>query len=145
MKNYTPRFFLLSSSLLAVFGYIFSNTYQLGICFYDKTQNIFDTSCHRFFESIGEPLMYGMGALALVFGLLWVMPNAYPAWKKYAVWALPILAVLFLLAPEQRSGLGVVAFGPTGEQVYQWASALYVLGSVFVIARAHFLTKKGVK
>lgn len=124
------------SAIGAVVGYMFQKSYQLGLCYADELTNTFDVSCHRLFERIGDPLAYGMSALVLVFATLVLVPRAYEAWKKFAVWAIPLTALLFILAPEQSSGLGVVAFGPTPEQVFKWGSVLFVVVSLVIIARA---------
>lgn len=79
--------------------------------------------------------MYGMLGLAVVFGVLLFVPKAYGAWKKFAVWAIPFMVIVFFLAPSERSGLGVLSFGPSQEQIFQWVSALYVLISLGIIGR----------
>lgn len=92
--------------------------------------------CYYLSTRVFDPLIYGMSALVLVFATLVLVPRAYEAWKKFAVWAIPLTALLFILAPEQSSGLGVVAFGPTPEQVFKWGSVLFVVVSLVIIVRA---------
>ncbi len=82
---------------------------------------------------LGKGLFYGMGALALVFALLYFVPQAFRAWKKFAIWFVPIAALIFVFYPEPGSG---DFFSPYPEQVFQWLSALYVVVSVIIIAIA---------
>lgn len=78
-------------------------------------------------------LFYGAGALAVVFFILLFTPRAFSAWKKFAVWFIPLAALLFIFYPEPGSG---DLFSPYPEQVFQWVSGLYVLVSVVIIAIA---------
>ena len=70
------------------------------------------------------------GALAVVFLLLLFTPRALAAWKKFAMWFVPLAALLFVFYSEPRSG---DLFSPYPEQIYQWISALYVFVSVLII------------
>lgn len=78
-----------------------------------------------------EGLFYGMSALALVFLLLLFLPNAFPAWKKFAKWFIPLAALLFIFYQGPISG---DYFSPYPEQVFQWVSVLYVVISILIIA-----------
>lgn len=82
---------------------------------------------------LGKGLFYGMGALTLVFIILLFIPRAFQAWKKFAIWFVPLAALLFVIYPEPSSG---DFFSPYPEQVFQWVSALYILISVVIIAIA---------
>ena len=79
----------------------------------------------------GKVFFYGSGALALVFLILLFVPRAFPAWKKFAVWFIPLAALLFAIYPEPGSG---DLFSPYPEQIFRWVSAFYILASVFIIA-----------
>jgi len=118
-------------------GYLFSESYKFGICI----QN--DVLCHYYFERVGDAIFYGMGALALVFLLLLAVPQAFPAWKKFAIWFVPIAAILFATYSDPASGDFI---SPYPETVFKWVSALYVLISVIIIAMhspaLHTRTKK---
>ena len=85
-----------------------------------------------FLIRLGDGLFYGSGALALVFLLLLLVPRAYPAWKKFAVWFVPLAAILFAIYPNPGSG---DLFAPYPEQVYRWVSGFYVLASGLIIVR----------
>ncbi|RJR13597.1 hypothetical protein C4585_01825 [Candidatus Parcubacteria bacterium] len=126
-------FYLLVFSVLGlVVGYLLTNSYDFGFCFADLTSNTFDVSCHNLFERIGEPLLYGTGALSLIFLLLLFVPQAFPAWKKFAIWFVPLAAIIFIVYPEPGSSDFIA---PYPEQVFQWVSALYVLVSLIIIIR----------
>jgi len=66
--------------------YIFLNAYPFGLCVK------YDPECHRLLMDNGIRLFYGMGALALVFLILLFVPQAVSAWKKFAIWYVPIAA-----------------------------------------------------
>jgi beta-lactamase regulating signal transducer with metallopeptidase domain len=74
--------------------------------------------------------MYGGGALALVFVLLYAFPQAFNAWKKFAIWFIPLAALLFVFYPNPGSG---DFLSPMPEQVFQWVSVLYVAVSGLII------------
>jgi hypothetical protein len=90
-----------------------------------------EASCINFYERVGDPLFYGMGALALVFLILLVVPKALSAWQKFAIWFVPLAALLFIFYPDPGSG---DLFAPYPEQIFQWVSELYILISVLIIA-----------
>lgn len=78
-------------------------------------------------------IFYGMPALALVFLVLLFRPQAFPAWKKFAVWFIPLATLLFVFYSGPSSG---DYFSPYPEDVFKWVSILYVVASIFVISKA---------
>lgn len=93
--------------------------------------------CFYLYTDLGRPLFYGMAALSLVFFILLFVPKAFSAWKKFAIWFVPLAALLFIIWPTSSgSGLGVAPsfIGPSAMEVYQWVSALYVVVSIAIIA-----------
>ena len=100
--------------------------------FYDCGNSIF---CYNL-TTRSFALFYGMSALALVFLLLAFLPQAFSTWKKFAVWFIPLAALLFIFYPNPGSG---DYFSPYPEQVFQWVSVLYVVISAGIILR--FLRK----
>jgi hypothetical protein len=118
---------LCGSCVLAFFvAYMLTNAVIFRLCEQHNYQ------CREILNKVGDPLLYSMPALALVFLLLLFKPTAYDAWKKFAVWFVPLAAVLFAVYPMPGSG---DLFAPYPEQVYQWVSAAYVLISLGIIAR----------
>lgn len=79
-------------------------------------------------------LYYGMPALAVVFFFLIFIPRAFQSWKKFAIWFIPLAALLFLAYQDPR-GWDYLFF-PYREEFYRWVSALYVLISLVIIARS---------
>lgn len=104
--------------------------------FYQCNNSLF---CFYFYTRVGDPLFYGMGALALVFLLLLFIPRAFSAWKKFAIWFVPLAVILFIFYPEPGSG---DYFSPYPEQVFKWVSVIYVLISSVIIGWTA-LKKKG--
>ncbi len=130
MENKTLSLFVLSIIGFGV-GYILTNSTQFNICIANEV--VTDATCINFYERVGDPFFYGMGALAIVFLILLFIPQAFPAWKKFAIWFIPLAALLFIFYPEPGSG---DFFSPYPEQIFQWVSGLYVLVSLIVIAQS---------
>ncbi len=112
------------SSLGLLTGYILSNSVVFRLCAYEQY------SCRELANNIGDPVFYGFTALAIVFVTLTFIPHAFTAWKKFAVWFVPLAALLFALYPYPGSG---DFMSPYPEQVFQWVSALYILISLAII------------
>ena len=105
------------------------NSIGLGLCL------VSEPTCINNFSHIGNALYYGMGALALVFLGLFAIPRAFPSWKKFAIWFIPLATLLFIFYPDPGSG---DLFSPYPEQVFRWVSSLYVIVSAIIIGIAAF-------
>ena len=127
-KLYIP---LLVSILGAVIGYVLTNSIQFGICL--STASTVEASCINLYERIGDPLLYGMSALAVVFLALLFAPRAWGAWKKFAIWFVPLAALIFIFYRGPGSG---DLFSPDPEFVFKWISIVYVVVSLVIIALA---------
>lgn len=121
---------LIFSTALLIAGYFLSSSYEFGLCYSNLETLTFDVSCHAAYEKIGATLFYGMSALAIVFFILLFTPSAFPAWKKFAKWFIPIATLIFIFYSGPGSG---DYFSPYPEQVYKWISILYVIVSVILI------------
>lgn len=130
LKNKLLICLLLGSLLLAGVGYYLTSSYEFGLCYADAQSNVFDVSCHRFYERLGDPLLYGGGALAIVFALLYAFPQTFSAWKKFAIWFVPLAALLFIFYPDPGSG---DFLSPMPEQLFQWVSVLFIVISALII------------
>jgi len=95
--------------------------------FYDCGNSIF---CYNL-TTRSFALYYGMPALALIFFILIFTQQAFSAWKKFAIWFIPLATLLFIFYPNPGSG---DYFSPYPEQVFRWVSTLYVVISILVIA-----------
>lgn len=143
-------FLLFGLSIIATgLGYLFVNSYELGLCFRDLTTLTYDTSCHRFYGNIGSPLLPAATALSLVFLTLSFVPKAFTAWKESMLWFIVLAAVLFVAYPTGGgpSGFGITGFiGRPASEVYLYTSILFVVASAVSIA-LHLLrlTPKQVK
>lgn len=110
-------------------GYILTNSIQFNICTVSET--ITEASCINFYERVGDPLFYGMPALAFVFFILIFTQQAFSAWKKFAIWFIPLATLLFIFYPDPSPG---DYFSPYPEQIFKWVSITYVVISIFIIA-----------
>jgi hypothetical protein len=79
-----------------------------------------------------------MGALAIVFALLLAVPKAWDAWKKFAIWFVPLAAILLIVYPEPSSWDVL----PDPQQFAKWISGLYVAISLLVIGVATLREKR---
>lgn len=111
-------------------GYLFTHNYDTGLCYRDLETNTFDVSCSDFFRQLGQPLYFGMAALAVVFTALFFVPQAWSAWKKFAVWFVPLATLLFIFYRDPGSGNLV---SPYAETVYIWVSGLYIVVSLAIV------------
>lgn len=136
MKNKQILIPLVLSIVGFVVGYILTNSIKFGICISNNV--VTDALCINLYERIGDPLFYGAGALAIVFFVLFFTSYAFSTWKKFAVWFVPLSALLFIFYPEPGSG---DLFSPYPEQVFQWVSGLYVITSLILIVYKHLSTR----
>lgn len=131
LPNSRVAILILASLIIFALGFLLTSSYELGFCLSDKINNVFDVSCHQFYERLGDPLFYGGGALAIVFVLLYAFPKAYDAWRKFAVWFVPLAALLFIFYPNPGSG---DLLAPMPEQIFQWVSGLFIVISGVIVA-----------
>ena len=124
---------LLASLLLSATGYIFTNSIQFNLC----GQNQY--SCRDLYNNIGDPLLLGMLAIAIIFLTLLFLPKAWTAWRKFAIWYVPLATLLFIFYPEPGSG---DLLSPYPETVLKWVSGIYVAISLVIIAKATLKNKK---
>lgn len=118
-------------------GYVLTNSIKFGICISNNV--VTDALCINLYERVGDPLFYGAGALAVVFFVLLFAQYAFQAWKKFAVWFIPLATLLFVFYPEPGSG---DLFSPYPEQVFQWVSGLYIIISLFLILYKYFSLRR---
>lgn len=111
-------FFLLALGLL-LSGYYLVNLHECPISLF----------CHSL-EIKGYALTYGGAALAIVALFLFLVPNVYKAWKKFAIWATPIVILIF--ATYSGSG-GFDMVSPDPETLFKWISVIYVIVSLLII------------
>lgn len=117
--------YLFAGSLVFLgVGLFFKNSIEFNLCL------ISEPACIDKYTSLGNILFYGMRALALVFLVLLFTPQAFPKWKKFAVWFVPLTTILFIFYPNPGAG---DYFSPYPEQVYQWVSYLYIAISALII------------
>ena len=123
MKNFIIGALVLSTLCFSV-GLILKNSTEIGLCLASEP------GCINNMTHVGNILFYGMGALALVFLVLLFTPQAVSAWKKFAIWFIPLATLLFIFYPNPASG---DLFSPYPEQIFQWTSTLYVIISLVIV------------
>lgn len=108
------------TTLLTLVGYYFAYVYECS----------YSVGCYNLIFNVAHPVMYGGAALTVVFVLLYAFPQAFSTWKKFAVWFVPLAALLFIFYPDPGSG---DLLSPMPEQLFQWISVLYVAVSSLII------------
>ncbi len=112
-------------------GLLFFSLIGLGmgiflLKFYDCGYSIF---CYNLITT-SKALFYGMSALAFIFFILAFLPQAFSAWKKFAIWFIPLATLLFIFYQGPSAG---DYFSPYPEQVFRWVSVVYVVVSIAII------------
>lgn len=132
MNVKTSTVLLTALSLIGTgVGYILTNSIKFGLCIANEV--VTEASCINFYERIGNASFFGMGALALVFLALTFFPKAWGAWKKFAVWYVPIAALIFIFYKDPGS---MNLISPYAETVFMWLGGIYVIVSCLIIGLA---------
>lgn len=114
-------------------GYVLTNSFSFYPCYANNY------SCRNLFNSIGDPLLCGGIALAIVFSSLFFVPSAYEAWKKFAIWFIPLAILMYVNESGRRPGLMDVFYNPP--VMFRWLSVFYVVVSTFIIAVSWYRTR----
>jgi hypothetical protein len=120
------------SAFIAGVGKVLGKSYELGFCYSDTVTRTFDVSCHRLFERLSDSFLFGGISFAIVFVALVFKPKAFSAWKKFAIWATPIMVLIF--ATHNPSG-GFMTVSPDSETLFKWIAGLYTVISLIIIGR----------
>ncbi|HET8581366.1 MAG TPA: hypothetical protein VFL98_02780 [Candidatus Paceibacterota bacterium] len=129
-------FLLLSlgiSIAMIALGYIFAHASAFGLCHDDLARNIFDIYCDNFYWYIGNALIYGMSALAIVFFALLLVPKAFSWWWKFAIWFVPLDGFILI---GVRPSDAIFSLEPSPDEMYLLFSGLYVVISLIIIIAA---------
>ena len=121
------------SSIGVILGYIFLYPVQFHLCTADFTTMTFDNSCLASSSLIGIKLFYPFLALIPIFLILFFIPRAVSAWKKFAVWYIPIVGIFVALSSPGDAGWII---GPTYSQYVQGLGAIYLGSSLSIIGMA---------
>ncbi len=112
---------LLAFSIVGIVaGYILFHAFQFNIC----GQSLFCTDL----MNKGNALFYSMQAIGAVFLVLLFVPQAFSAWKKFAIWFLPLMFIYFAIYKNEGF------FSIPEESIYRFLSIVYVLVSLILIS-----------
>jgi hypothetical protein len=106
-------------------GYVLTNSTVFKLCMDEEYQ------CRELYNTIGDPLYFGMGALAFVFVVLSIFPTAFNAWKNFALWFLPLATDIFVTYKGPGGGFMDPLPGPV--EMYRWLGGLYIVLSLAII------------
>ncbi len=128
---------LILSSILLIIAYVITNNTSFeffGFC------SPGDPACVNDFNYYGIIILYAAKPIFLVsLILLFVKDKVFELWQKFAVWYLPIAAILIWLIPEPGSG---DFLAPSNIMFTEWFFWLYALISVVLIAYKSIGLKK---
>lgn len=105
---------------------------EFGLCRYN------DVSCGNFYgEAIGQPIfLFSVAILIISIILQFTRESTYLAWRRFAIWAVPIGAVILWLVPASSGGgLGISGPDLTKETASWLISILFLLVSLFIIIK----------
>ena len=96
-----------------------------------------NSDCINTRDPIATPFFIGMPALFLVsLVLLFTSDSTYLAWRKFAVWAIPISAfILFLVPASSGGGIGISGPDLTKETASWGVAILFLIISLGIIAK----------
>jgi hypothetical protein len=116
-----------AATVALIIGLVLAVPENFGICSSDISY-----SCIRTAESFAEPLIYLGGAVLLTSILIILFPATFQAWKRFAIWYLPTVALLLAIYDDRGGG-----FFPTGdkESTTWFLVILYLIISTIIILR----------
>ncbi|MEK7615752.1 MAG: hypothetical protein AAB420_00920 [Patescibacteria group bacterium] len=127
---------LIVSILLVGLGVFFGSADKVGLCLVDETY--YDTTCMtKYVEKIGQPLLFFSFSIFIsVLILFFVRESTYLAWRKFAMWAVPIGAIILFLVPgSSGGGLGISGPDLTKETASWGVSIIFLIISLFIIIK----------
>lgn len=136
------RILILVSALLTVIGYVVSNPLTFGICqrvyIFNGNSGCLDGSI----SAIGKPLLtFSLASLFLLLGLSYLKSPVLYAWLRFAVWGIPISAILIATTPEtSNSWMPLYFIGK--DSVTLITAILFTLISLTIIAVKSFALRK---
>ena len=124
---------LVVSIVLILVGYYLTNPEMFGLC----TPNELGYCATPYNRSIGQPLVLGMISVSLSLLVLLFRQEAFQAWKKFAVWAIPLGVVPIALTPVQSGG--AIGIPSIDREIATWlVSGAFLLISLVIIFRKSY-------
>lgn len=127
LKTYLLAAVFVSGGALA-YGYYLSEIFVCGP----------SVECYFLQIKTAPAILYGSLGLFLVFILLLLIPTSFSAWKRFAIWYIPLAAVLFVIWHDPR-GFDIT---PPPVVAYKFISAIYVIVSTIIIFRHWWKTRR---
>ncbi len=132
MKNKKAFNIILLSLFGLVVSTIFSYPDKLSIC------SVSDSVCiYKITENFTQPVgMLSITLLICGISLLFLRPEVFKTWSKFAMAAIPLAVIWIALTPVQSSSGGTFGIGiaETRESVTWIASILFLVISLIIIA-----------
>lgn len=144
MKLITSRFgFFLVSLLSLVAGVIFMHADDFGLCSVKVSASL-GKYWYCFFSNYGDLTDLGwvlvpmsLSVLMVSFLLLFMRNSVFSSWFKFALFSLPLIALLIYTTPENSNSWMPLYFIGRGT-VTEWTACLFVIVSLVIIVWKQF-------
>ena len=124
-----PVLLLVITILLILVGYYLTSPESFGLC----SANELGYCTTPYNRSLGQPLVLGLSSLVpVLLILMFLRQEAFTAWKKFAIWAIPAGAILIALTPVQSGG-GGIGLPSIDREIATWIVSIVFLVVSFVI------------
>ena len=138
-RNKSATKLLVGSAIAFIVGWALTSVefiISLGLCLSQT-----DTSCvSRIIEGVGQPIFMGsITVIILAIILLFSRQEAFTSWKKFAIWAIPLGAILIALTPVSDGGAGGIGIPNIDREIVTWIVSLaFLLISIVIILHKSF-------
>ena len=130
------RILLIVCIFLTGLSIFFGMADKVGLCLVDSIY--YDTDCMTLYtEIIAQPIFFFSISIFLTgLSLLFVCEETYLAWRKFAIFAIPIGVIILIFTPVDDGG-GFFISGPdfTKETASWGVSIVFLLISLIIIVR----------
>ena len=129
-KRLIKKLVLLFVTIVVVGG-VLAFPEEIGLCEYNQI------SCVNLYtESLAQPLViFGLSILMSLVVLLVSSDMASITWRKFAIWGIPLGAILITLTPVSNYGAGGIGIPNIDREIVTWiVSIAFLLISLIIIA-----------
>lgn len=141
MKFFTKKNYLILFSLFTVSLFFLQTVGVSQICTGDGVRN---WTCTEYLGVFKTLLLYGVALLSPIVVLLLFNSKVFEAWKKFAIWAVPVILVMVTALSSVETGGGI---GGMVEQRMLAAAIIglyagYMIASVAIIGTSWWKSRE---
>lgn len=122
------------STFLVLCGYVFANPQIFRLC----NLNAWDCTS-RYVLNIGQPIFLSTIFLPLIFLILFfTKPEVFKTWSKFAIFAIPLIALFIISTPVQCGG-GYIGMCLNKEMASIFSSiGFFIISLLIIIFKSYF-------